>query len=379
MNLTNNSRALRIFALAGAATLAAGLLIAPERIWPGLLLVSYALIGVGLAGIFFVALQYASGGGWSVAFRRVPEAMSAILPFGAAGLAAVLIFRPTLYPWTAGHEHVGGFKDLWLNFPFFLGRAALYILLWIIFAAVIVKTSRRQDQDGNAGHTRRNIRLSVVFLIVFAVTVWLASYDWIMSLEPHWYSTIFGVYNFAGLFSSGLAVLIVLAAWLRRAGPLRDFVNEEHFHDLGKLLFAFCTFWMYIWFSQYMLIWYANITEESVYYVYRQHHYWHPLFFLNVFLNWGIPFLLLLPRRTKRNPAVLARVAVVVLVGRWLDLYLMIYPPTVGLNPRFGLWEMGLMLGAVGVFALVFRRAFQQAAEVPVRDPHLVESLHYHN
>jgi hypothetical protein len=371
-------RLMRVFAAAGVAAFGAGLLVAPQRIWPDLLMASYLLAGLGLAGIFFVALQYASGAGWSVSFRRVPEAMSAVLPYAALGLAIVFIFRPSLYPWLGDSAH-GAFKHAWLNLPFFLARAALYLLVWIVFAFAIVRVSRRQDRDGDVAHTIKNVRLSVIFLVVFAITFWLASYDWIMSLEPDWYSTIFGVYNFAGLFSSGLAALILLVLWLRRSGPLHDFVNEEHLHDLGKLLFAFCTFWMYIWFSQYMLIWYADISEETIHFVRRQHEFWQPLFLLNMFLNWAIPFTILLPRAAKRSAATLAKVAVVVLLGRCLDLYLMIIPPFAGPNPAFGVWEVALLLGAFGVFVLVFIRALRQAPPVPIRDPYVMESLHYHN
>src|SRR5262249_60234132 len=142
----------------------------------------------------------------------------------------------------------------------------------------ITRESRRRDDEREMGQGRRNVRLSIIFLGVFAVTFWLASFDWIMSLEPNWASTIFGIYNFAGMFSGGLALMILLVLWLRTSGPLRDFVNEEHLHDLGKLLFAFCTFWMYIWFSQYMLIWYADIGEETAYYGARLPNPWRPLF-----------------------------------------------------------------------------------------------------
>lgn len=372
-------RLLRILAGIGAVTLLAGLILAPQRTWPDFLLASYLLLSVGLAGIFFVALQYATGAGWSVSFRRVPEAMSAALPVGALGMALVFVFRPSLYPWLHGLAHAGRFKQLWLSFPFFLGRAAAYVLVWIALTAAIVRTSRRQDRDGDLLYTRRNVRLSLLFLVLFAITFWLASYDWIMSLEPDWYSTIFGVYNFAGLFSGGLAVLILLVVWLRHAGPLRDFVNEEHLHDLGKLLFAFCTFWMYIWFSQYMLIWYANISEETAYFVRRTRDVWEPLFLVNMLLNWAIPFAVLLPRGPKRKAGILARVAVIVLAGRSLDLYLMIAPPFTGSRPSFGVWEVGLSAGAAGVFLLTFIRALRQAPPVPIKDPCLIESLHYHN
>ena len=155
------------------------------------------------------------------------------------------------------------FKLAWLSRPFFLARAAAYALIWIVFALAIRRASRRQDVDGDRRWTRANVRLSAAFLMVFGVTFTLASVDWVMSLEPMWYSTIFGVYNFAGLFLSGLAAIILVALWLERAGPLRNVLTGDHLHDLGKLLFAFSMFWMYIWFSQYMLIWYTNIPGRD--------------------------------------------------------------------------------------------------------------------
>jgi len=166
--------------------------------------------------------------------------------------------------------------------------------------------------------------------MVFSVTFTLASVDWIMSLEPMWSSTIFGVYNFAGLFESGLAAIILAALWLERQGPLRGVLTEEHLHDLGKLLFAFSTFWAYIWFSQYMLIWYTNIPEETTYFLRRLHGVWLALFLANVVLNWVVPFAVLLRRDAKRMRRVLGLVAAVVLVGRLLDLYLMIFPSVKG-------------------------------------------------
>jgi hypothetical protein len=371
-------RFLRVLALAGAATFLAGLAFAPGRAWTTLLMAGYLLTGFGLAGVVFVAMQYACGAGWSTAFRRVPEAMVAILPLGAGVLAIALVGHPSTYVWTAHAPHAG-FQQFWLRWPFFLVRAALYLGIWGGFAAAIVRTSRRQDGDGDVRYTRRNVRTSILFLIAFAVTFWLASFDWVMSLEPNWASTIFGIYNFAGMFSGGLALLVLFVLWLRRSGPLRDFVNEEHLHDLGKLLFAFSTFWMYIWFSQYMLIWYADISEETAYYVARLHNAWAPLFLLNMILNWAVPFAALLPRGTKRSPHALGRVAAVVLAGRVLDVYLMVAPPLQGPRPIVGIWEIGVLAGAAGALVLAFYRGIRAAAPVPLNDPYLEESLHYHN
>jgi hypothetical protein len=373
-------RAALVLMLIGLATSVAGLMIDPDRTWAVWLMVGYYLLGIGLGGLFFVALEFASGAGWSVAFRRVPEAMAATLPVAVLAVALVLVAHPSLYPWTRmsiGPEE-GAFRRMWLTRPFFLVRSAGYLLMWMLCALAILRTSRRQDANSDIALRRANTRRSIVFIVLFALTFSLASFDWVMSLEPHFYSTIFAVYNFAGLFLSGLAALTVLVVWLRAIGPLRAFVRDDHLHDLGKLLFAFSTFWMYIWFTQYMLIWYANIPEEAVYFVDRARHGWGALLVVNVALNWAVPFLVLMRRDTKRHGGTLAGVAVVVLVGRWLDLYLMILPPVLGSAPSAGVVEIGLTAGGVGVFLFALFRALRQAPLVPIGDPLLAESLQYH-
>ena len=365
----------------GGVTFAVGLYFAPQRTWLNLLLISYYLLGLAMAGAVWVTLQYVSGAHWSTAWRRVPEAMAGLLPQAALGILAILIIRPSLYPWISGLHSDGGaigFKHIWLSLPFFRVRAVFYLLGWFGFIWAVLRTSRRQDADGDLKHTRTSTRLAAAFLVFFGVTFCLASFDWIMSLEPEWYSTIFGFYNFAGLFVSGLAALTLLLIWLQREYPLKDVITEQHLHDMGKLLFAFSTFWAYLWFSQYMLIWYANLPDETIYYIRRLHGFWQPLFVLNLVLNWVVPFFALLPRMNKQRVGILVRVSIVLLVGRWLDLYLMIMPPFSGGKPRIGIWEIGLAAGLVGVFGLGFLAALGRAPLVPVKDPYLAESLHYH-
>ncbi len=364
---------------AGIVAAAAGFATVPERAWADLLLVSFWLVCMGLTGSFFAGLQYACGAGWAVAFRRVPEAMLAALPVGAAGLFTVFLAHPGLYPWMAHPAEAAGFRGFWLQRSFFLARAVAYFVIWFLFSAVLVRNSRRQDEDGSREHTRRNIRASMVYMVVFALTFWLASVDWIMSLEPEWASTIFGIYNFSGMFVAGLAAITLLVIWLKRSAPLRDFVTDEHLHDLGKLLFAFSTFWMYIFFSQYMLIWYANITEESVYFILREQGVLFVLFLVNVALNWGVPFLILLSSAAKRRPAILGSMAAVILLGRWLDLYLMILPPVMRGRVDLPWLELGMMAGAMGVFGLAFLAWFRRAPQMPVHDPLLAQSLGYHS
>jgi len=380
--VAGSSRVFGMAAAVGAVTLAGGMIAGVDRAWAAWLLAGFGLVGVGLAGLVFIAILYAAGASWGVALRRIPEAMTAAIPVGGAAVLALVLLDPGPYPWTHGLEGHGGalaaFKQTWLAWPFFAARAVGYVVVWTLFARAIVSRSRRQDEDARPGHSAVNVKLSIAAIIVFAITFSLASFDWIMSIEPAWYSTIFGIYQFAGLFSSGLATIIVLAVWLRR-GPMRSIVTDDHLHDLGKLLFGFCTFWMYIWFSQYMLIWYANLPEETGYFVTRMHGAYEVVFFLNVALNWVVPFLALLRRPPKRQPAMLARIAAVVLVGRWVDLYFGIVPPFSPAGPPFGVWEAASVLMLGGGTVWIVLRALGRARLVPIHDPRLQQSLHYHS
>jgi hypothetical protein len=346
-----------ILTAVGGAALALGLLQAPRRTWIDLLLVGNYLVGLGLGGLLLVALHYVTGARWSLSLLPVLEAMTWILPLAAVTLLVVLVCRPDLYPWSATENpSASPLQRLWLNRPFFLARSALYLGIWLAFAIALVRNSPRQDRDRYPEATGRNVRLSAFFLVVFGVTCWLASSDWIMSLEPQWTSTIFGVYYFAGLFSSGIAAATLLAIWLERSGPLRGVFGEEHWHDLGTLLFAFSSFWMYTWFCQYLLIWYVNNPEETIYLRERWHGIWPAIMFLDIGLNWGIPFAVLLFRSAKRNPLVLGSIALVILAGRWVDLYLMVLPSQAKETPIPGYVELGLLAGAAGVFVLAVLR-----------------------
>jgi len=366
-----------LLAALGGGTLLTLLYQSPEQFWPNLLLVSFFLLCLGLAGIVFVALQYVTGAGWAVALRRVPEAMFAIIPVAGLGLLIVFLAKPSLYPWASASLAEGEQTPLhhaWFNQAFFLARAVAYLAGWVLLGSALVRNSRCQDDDSSLAYTYKNVRLSALFLVVFGVSFWLASQDWLMSLEPEWSSTIFAVYQFAGLFVTGLAAIILLSACLYFLGPFRDVLTKQHLHDLGKLLFGFSSFWMYLWFCQYMLIWYVNNPEETAYFTRRLQGDWGPLFFLNIILNWGIPFLILLPKAPKQSMVVLAIVSLVVLAGHWLDLYLGILPYSGNPTPWSAAWEAGLMLGAVGLFGLVFFTALGRAALVPLGDPFLLNN-----
>ena len=379
-SLMNTTRRLGLLALVAAIVLAAGVALAPERVWSNMLVVTFYLATLGLGGALFIALAYASNAGWNVAFRRIPEAMTVLLATAGVALLAVLALGRMNYSWHlqgTGDAGTFWFKELWMNPTFWMVRAVAYVAVWIILARGLVAVSRRQDISKNVGLTLLNRRLSGLFLVVYAVTFSLASCDWLMLLEPMWFSTAWGVYNFAGMIQAAVAAIIVFVIVLRNRGPLRGILTDDHLHDLGKLLLSFSCFWIYIWFSQYMLIWYTNIPEETSYYMTRTQGPWGPLMVVNVVLNWVAPFFILLPKASKRSESVMMKVAVVVLIGRWVDLYVMVFPSTIGETPVFGVWELagaGLLVGATG---WLFFRSMAKAAPVPIGDPLLSESLHY--
>jgi len=369
----------------GAVVAGAGAVAAPVRTASMLLVAALFLLGLGLAGLIYVAVHYTTGAGWDVVVRRVAEAVAGLVPAGSLlALVAVIAGGRSLYPFLRAGEtgaalHFGAFKALWLAPPFFYGRAVVYTLVWSAFALVLRGLSRHQDAGDPDGRIRlRATRWSAAFLPVFAVTVSLASFDWVMALEPHWYSTMFGVYQFAGLFVSGIAAVVLLVIRLRRAGVLLGAVKEEHLHDLGKLLFAMSTFWAYIWFSQYLLVWYGNLAEEASYFVPRTEGAWAPLFWAVPVLLWAVPFLALLPARAKHDERILVQMSVLILVGHLLDLYLAVQPSLFPAGPLFGGWEAGLLLGGAALGWLVLRRALAGAPAVPAGDPLLEESLHHH-
>lgn len=376
------TRSLAAVAAVGALATIAGLFVDPGHTWPNLLLASYYGISLSLGGTLFIALQYVTNAGWSVALRRVPEAMAYTLPVFGCLMLLTFLGIPRLYEWSQpaamAAEHLHHSKSDWLNVPFFVGRAVVYILVWWALAHTLVRLSRRQDANGAIEITEKSRAYAATFLVVFGVTISLASFDWIMSLEPHWYSTIFGVYNFSGLFVGSLAALTLLVIFLRRAGSFREIITDDHLHNLGKLMFAFSTFWMYLWFSQYMLIWYANIPEEVVYFIRREQGSWTVITVLNLLFNWVIPFIVLLPQWTKRNETILLRICVLLLLGRWVDLYWMIVPPFAEGNAHFGIWEIVPIATVVSLFFLLVTKVLSQSSLVPLKDPLLVESIGYH-
>ncbi len=322
-------RAARKCLLAAAATgVVLAAVVAPRLTWPALLIAGLYLLGIMLGSTFFLALQNLCQARWSRSFEFVPRLLSGLLPWALVILIPVLTLGlPTLYKWShtdsgqhPGHGAAHGFKAMWLSPVFFWSRAAVYLVVWVLFARAFAR------QRSSA--SRRPTRLAAAFMVIFAVTCVASSFDWIMSIDEHWFSTIFGVYNFAGMFVSTLAAITLIL--IVRGKAQHSAVRPDQLHDLGRLLFGFSCFWAYLWFSQYMLIWYSNLPEETGYYALRHSGIWRPISFLNVVCNWGVPFVALLSGSAKRNPETMFAVCIVLLIGRAVDLTFMVLPPFAG-------------------------------------------------
>ncbi|MCB0362718.1 MAG: molybdopterin oxidoreductase, partial [Bdellovibrionales bacterium] len=314
-----------IFMFLGLAAFVVTLITDRERAWHAYLVGLFYFLSISLGGLFFVAIQHLTKAGWSVNIRRLVEALVAFLPY-AFGLGVLLLFGAyQLYEWLdmemVANDALLSHKSAYLNLPFFLVRFVAFFGLWLLFSKVLIGRSLQQDKTGDVGLTHRILPWSVAFIPVFALSYTFFGFDTLMSLEPHWFSTIFGVYTFAGLFQSTMAVTILLILYLHRKGLLKSVVNENHLHDLGKFLFAFTVFWAYIAFSQYMLIWYANLPEETIFYLPRVEHSWLFVSLSLLIFKFIVPFLALLPRWAKRTPAHLAAVSILILVMQYVDIY----------------------------------------------------------
>jgi NNP family nitrate/nitrite transporter-like MFS transporter len=362
----------------GVTAFVVGFLTDPARLWPAFLLNSFFFLTLGLGAAVFISINRAANAGWDTAVRRVPEAMTGYLPIGAVAMLVIFFGRDTLYEGLRTSFGYGGkpmvFKNAWLSTPFFFTRMAIFLGLWLLLTWLMKRESRRQDQDGNPVHTRNAKRYASIFLAVFGLTFTFASFDWLMSIEPLFYSTIYAFYIIAGVLLSGFAAITILVIALRQRGLLPE-VNENHLHNLGKLVFGFSTFWAYIWLCQYLLVYYANLPEETIYYIRRmQTPAWKTLFFLNIFLNWLIPFVMLLSRGAKRSSGFLLSACVIVLIGHWVDLYVLIFPAFEH-QAMVSLVEVGIVIGFASLFLQSFIGSLRKTALIPQNDPYLAESL----
>ncbi|WP_422354539.1 quinol:cytochrome C oxidoreductase [Roseivirga pacifica] len=352
--------------------------------------------GLAIIGLFFFAIQYAAQAGWSAYILRIPLAMSHwILPAGILMVITYFLFGHDIFHWThsdlyevggAHYDSIIAGKQAYFFWPleggsfpiFFILRMVIFFGAWYLLFRKLRSLSLAEDELGGDSYWFKMRKVSAVFLVIFAVSSSVSAWDWIMSIDTHWFSTMFGWYVFASWFVSGLAFITLVTVLLKEAGYLPQ-VTANHLHDLGKFVFAFSIFWTYVWFSQFLLIYYANIPEESVYFVERflSDHY-SPFFFANIVINFFLPFLVLMTRDAKRLNVFLKLVCVIVLVGHWLDFYLMMTPGTLGAEGKFGLTEVGMYMMFGSVFVFVVLSALSKFNLVPKNHPMLPEAKHHH-
>ena len=340
-----------------------------------------------VSGIFFLALTGVIQASWLTPYKRIPEAMLSYLPVSAIMMGVGYFGLHTIYEWThkevVANDPILSEKVAWLNEPRFMITMAIIFVLWILISKKLKSYSEQLDSAQNgAAVANKMVGFSSISIIVFALSICLAGFDWIMSVEPHWFSTIFGVYIFAGSFVSGIAFITLTILQLQDWGYLKNIVTSNHHHDLGKWMFGMSVFWAYIWISQYLLIWYANIPEETEYYVLR-HHHWNFQFFFNLAVNFFVPFFVLMTRGAKRNPKVLKTVAIILLLGHFLDLYIMLAPKvfehhSIEHLSGYGVLQVLQLLGGFGLFILVVGKALSKRKLVPTNDPTFAEGQHLH-
>jgi hypothetical protein len=364
----------------GCAILGAG---NPRQFFFSWLVSFLFFLSLMIGGLFFVLIQWASQGRWGIVVRRIGENVFGAMPFVAALFVPMLFGLHDVYAWTvpgaADHDALLRWKAPFLNVPFFLIRLGIYYVCWSAIAFYYYSQSRGQDATGDLAVSARLRKLAGPSIIVLAITSSFASIDWIVSLTPHWYSTMFGVYFFAGSFVGFIALLSVLVPAMQRAKLLDTVVTAEHLQDLGKFLFAFTCFWGYIAFSQFLLIWYANLPEETIWFKARIVGSWKPVTVFLMAGHFGLPFLYLMGRDVKRKGITLAAGGVWILVMHLIDLYWQVMPTLHADGIRPSLLDVTAFLAVGGSFVAAVGWLMRRQALVPVRDPRLAESLAFEN
>ena len=361
-----------------------------NRPWAAIYVATFFFFIIVLGVLTFYAIQYASQAGWSPVLFRVMEGITAYLPIITAVLFILLLLSGVfnmnhMFSWmnpdlvnpdSPDFDKVIAEKSGWLNVPFFLIRAAFYMLGWNLYRYLSRRNSIRDDNAEDNRWFKKNFKMSAGFLVFYIVTESMMSWDWIMSLDPHWYSTLYGWYIFAGMMVCGITVIELVTIVLKSQGYL-EFVNDSHIHDLAKYMFGFSIFWTYLWFSQFMLIWYANIPEEVVYFVTRVEDFKLP-FFGMVVMNFVFPVLLLMNSDYKRVNWFVVLTGIVILAGHYIDVFVMVIPATVGTSWFIGIPEIGSLLFFFGLFVYVVFTALTKAPLLVKHNPFIKESKQYH-
>ncbi len=354
-----------------------GMMQNPTRGWGNILICNYYFLSLMIGAAFFAAIQNISQSGWSAMFKRIPEALTGPLPVIALFIMAMIAFGThSLYHWSheviVRQDQLLQHKAPYLNFTFYIIRATIFLVSWIILTTLLRRLSLKEDSQGGMVSFIKSEFYSKVLIFVLALTFSLATFDWIMSIDAHWFSTIFAVKNFVSAFYHASAAIILLVVLLYKRGHL-PILKDSHLHDFSRYLFILSMIWGYMWFSQYFLMWFSNIPEETVYYSLRLGREWKTLFLLDLGVNWLFPFLFLLSNKIAKNINALMFTSSILLVGFWLDIYLQVMPGLTGVN-AIGAVELGTFIGFYGLFIWLVAKTLGRANIIPKKHPYLMES-----
>lgn len=357
-----------------------GFLNEPHRTWANFLLNNYIFFSLAMGGVFFFVIQYISQSGWSVGFKRIPEAFMSFLPYSAIFFLILYLGIHDLYHWShedaVANDPLLRHKAPYLNVSFFMVRIVIYFSLWIWLTQLLRKYSHKEDEAGGLKFFIKSEQVSKILIFILAITFTLSAIDWVMSLSPHWYSTIFALKQMVSAFLHGVSIMILIIFILNKKGYF-PFLNKYHLHDMSRYMFMLAIVWGYFWFAQFMLIWYGNIPEETVYYYYRWKEGWKTLFFAEILLNWAVPFFILLPIKTSRSMTMMTIVILFLIAGQYIEQYLQIIPET-SEKLQFGLIEITTFIGYAGLFTYVVISSLGRRKLIPVNHPYLEESLEHH-
>jgi len=373
---------LALLGLVGLGMSVVGAFVSPHQFsfsW----LFAFAFYFTMLAGCFFwIIVHHVVDAEWSVVVRRQLENLAMLLAVMALFFIPIIIFRHHLYEWMnipVGHDPILDSKRAYLNWNFFLARSIFYFVFFIGATLLFRRFSIRQDRDGNPAFTLSNRRLGFVALPLFGLSLTFGAYDWLLGIDYHWFSTMWGVYIFAGAAGSSMSLLVLVITALRKAGYLKETVTVEHYHTMGKWMLAFTVFWAYIGFSQYMLIWYANMPEETEYFIRRNTESWNALTLFLVIGRFFVPFAILLIQGVKKKPHRLCLIAGWIVFMQAVDLYIVILPALHGTGVLVSIWDFMPLLGMGATLGFVYLWILRRSSTFPNRDPRLVESLHLVN
>lgn len=354
----------------------------PQRGWANFLLNNVYFVSLSVGALLFLTIQRVTHSGWSAGFIRVPEAMAGFLPVAAVLFVILILGAHSLYHWTdteaVAHDPLLDHKSPFLNLPFWIIRMVIYFTLWILMFVLIRRLSLREDTTGGLEPFQKMEHYAKIFIFMVIITFSFAMIDWVMSIDAHWYSTIFAIKNFVAAFHHAAIVITFIVLLMHQRGHF-PFLNKNHLGDFSRYIFMLCIIWGYFWFAEFMLIWYANIPEETAYFLPRiRGEGWRFFFFANIIINWFLPFVLLMPKATSQSKLVLKIVIPFLIIGQFIDLYLQIFPGILG-RQVLGFQEIGTFIGFAGLFMLVTGYMISRANLIPGNHPYLEECKDHHS